>query len=203
MKHKVWVWTGFVILLGAIGLWAFNNDGGKSSEVDINQNVSPFPNPALVTIPDVTPEPSSEANANTETPEQSPEKDGPASNSIPDITTGTTISEQPVLQPEKEVTDVEVPITEPTPTPKPVEPPKPKPKESDKPQSPDSPPTYEEKDIQPNKPQDEPKAGDKNENGKVFVPGFGWVDDQGGGTQETTVGKQGDQLTGNKVGSMD
>lgn len=179
MKRKVWVWTGFVILLGAIGLWAINNDGGKSSEVDINQNVPPFPNLDHVTIPDINSNPSSEANVNTETLEQAPEKDGSASSSIPDITTGTTISEQPVLQPEKEVTDVEVPITEPTPTPKPTEPPKPKPKETDKPQSPDSPPTYDEKDTQPNKPQDEPKAGDKNENGKVYFPGFGWVEPSG------------------------
>lgn len=180
MKRKVWAWTGFIILLGAIGLWAINNDAGKSSEVDINQNISPSPNLDHVTFPDINPNPSSEANVNIETPEQEvPEKDGSASSSIPNITTGTTISEQPVLQPEKEVTDVEVPITEPTPMPKPTEPPKPKPKETDKPQSPDSPPTYDEKDTRPNKPQDEPKAGDKNENGKVYFPGFGWVEPSG------------------------
>lgn len=200
MKRKVWVWTGFIILLGAIGLWAFNNDGGKSSEVDINQNVSPSPNLDHVTIPDIDPNPSSEANVNIETPEQVPEKDGSASSSIPDITTGTTISEQPVLQPEKEVTDVEVPITEPTPTPKPTEPPKPKPKETDKPQSPDSPPTYDEKDTQPNKPQDEPKAGDKNENGKVYFPGFGWIE-QGEPNQKSQSESDGDW--NKQVGTMD
>lgn len=205
MKRKIWIWTGCVILLGAIGLWAFSNDGGKSSEVETYQDVPTSPNPALVTIPDIDPESSSEADVNPETLEQAPEKDDSASISIPDIMqdAGTTISEPPMLQPEREVTDVVVPITEPTPTPKPTELPKPKPKETDKPQSPDTPPKYEEKEVQPNKPKNEPQAGDKNESGKVFVPGFGWVEDQGGGTQETTVGKQGDQLTGNKVGSMD
>lgn len=208
MKRKIWIWTSCVILLGAIGLWAFSNDGSKSSEVETNQNVPTSPNP-LVTIPDIdqqkNPLPVTVPDVNSEPPGQGPEKDGSASSSVPNVThdTGTTISEPPVLQPEKEVTDIEVPINEPTPTPKPTEPPKPKPKETDKPQSPDTPPTYEEKETQPNKQQNEPQAGDKNESGKVFVPGFGWVEDQGGGTQETTVGKQGDQLTGNKVGSMD
>ncbi len=47
-----------------------------------------------------------------------------------------------------------------------------------------------------------PKSGDKKD-GKIFVPGFGWIDDNGGGGLGTTVGNPGDELTGNKVGSMD
>jgi biopolymer transport protein ExbD len=47
-----------------------------------------------------------------------------------------------------------------------------------------------------------PKAGD-TQNGKVYVPGFGWVTNNGGGGSGTTVGSSGDQLTGNKVGQMD
>lgn len=46
-----------------------------------------------------------------------------------------------------------------------------------------------------------PNAGDKND-GKIYVPGFGWVTDNGGGGSGSTVGKSGDQLTGNKVGQM-
>jgi len=47
-----------------------------------------------------------------------------------------------------------------------------------------------------------PKAGDKKD-GKIYVPGFGWIEDNGGGGSGTTVGNPGDELTGNKVGSMD
>lgn len=47
-----------------------------------------------------------------------------------------------------------------------------------------------------------PKSGDKKD-GKIYVPGFGWIDDNGGGGSGTTVGNPGDELTGNKVGSMD
>lgn len=36
----------------------------------------------------------------------------------------------------------------------------------------------------------------------MWVPGFGWVKDEGGGTQGTTAGSPGDELTGNKVGQM-
>lgn len=49
---------------------------------------------------------------------------------------------------------------------------------------------------------DTPKSGDKKD-GKIYVPGFGWIDDNGGGGSGTTVGNPGDELTGNKVGSMD
>lgn len=48
----------------------------------------------------------------------------------------------------------------------------------------------------------EPKSGDKKD-GKIYVPGFGWIEDNGGGGSGMTVGNPGDELTGNKVGSMD
>lgn len=38
---------------------------------------------------------------------------------------------------------------------------------------------------------------------QVYVDGFGWIENQGDGGQGTTVGSSGDQLTGNKVGTMD
>jgi hypothetical protein len=46
----------------------------------------------------------------------------------------------------------------------------------------------------------EPKGGERKD-GKVYLPGFGWVTETGG--SGTTVGNEGDELTGNKVGSMD
>lgn len=36
----------------------------------------------------------------------------------------------------------------------------------------------------------------------MWIPGFGWVKDEGCGSQGTTVGSPGDELTGNKVGQM-
>ncbi|OPY56722.1 MAG: hypothetical protein A4E55_01990 [Pelotomaculum sp. PtaU1.Bin035] len=52
----------------------------------------------------------------------------------------------------------------------------------------------------------EPKSGDRTAiDGKphVWIPGFGWIVDEGGGSVGTTVGNPGDELTGNKVGVMD
>lgn len=46
----------------------------------------------------------------------------------------------------------------------------------------------------------EPKAGDKKD-GKIYIPGFGWVDDEGGGGS----GSYDDEMyeNGNKIGIMD
>lgn len=59
-------------------------------------------------------------------------------------------------------------------------------------------PTYKSEDTTVSKPA-EPKGGEKKD-GKVYLPGFGWVTDTGG--SGTTVGNPGDELTGNKVGNM-
>lgn len=51
----------------------------------------------------------------------------------------------------------------------------------------------------------EPKPGDRtviDGEPHVWIPGFGWIVDEGGGSVCTTVGNPGDQLTGNKVGIM-
>lgn len=45
-----------------------------------------------------------------------------------------------------------------------------------------------------------PKSGDKQD-GKIYVPGFGWVEDNGGGVQQNDVGSDGDINT--QVGNMD
>ncbi len=45
-----------------------------------------------------------------------------------------------------------------------------------------------------------PKAGDKKD-GKIYVPGFGWIEDNGGGGSGTTAEDM--YENGNKIGSMD
>lgn len=45
-----------------------------------------------------------------------------------------------------------------------------------------------------------PQAGDTS-GGKVYIPGFGWVENQGGGASGTTAGDM--YENGNKIGSMD
>jgi type IV secretory pathway VirB10-like protein len=45
-----------------------------------------------------------------------------------------------------------------------------------------------------------PKSGDKKD-GKIYVPGFGWIDDNGGGGSGTTAGDM--YENGNKIGNMD
>lgn len=44
-----------------------------------------------------------------------------------------------------------------------------------------------------------PKSGDKKD-GKIYVPGFGWIDDNGGGVEQKTVGGEGD--INKQVGEM-
>ena len=45
-----------------------------------------------------------------------------------------------------------------------------------------------------------PKSGDKKD-GKIYVPGFGWIDDNGGGGSGTSAGDM--YENGNKIGKMD
>ena len=45
-----------------------------------------------------------------------------------------------------------------------------------------------------------PKSGEKNGKGQVYFPGFGWVNDEGGGTSGTTAGNM--YENGNKIGNM-
>jgi len=88
--------------------------------------------------------------------------------------------------PETDTTsDVEAVLPEPKETSKPVFPRKAEPKEV---------PVSEE-----------PQPGDTrviDGETQINIPGFGWIKDEGGGAQGTTVGNPNDQLTGNKVGQM-
>lgn len=197
MKKKAWLLASGIVI---IGIWAWNGSSPESSNEVKPTPVVSSPTPD---VPDV--KVSEVPSSSTPTiPTESPTPSSVTVSEIKPQPTPSTSSETPVLQLEKEKKQVKVPLTNPEKTTKPTEPPKPKVKEPQKVQDPASPPEYEEKETKPNKETAaEPKAGDKNNKGKVYVPGFGWVEDQGGGTQEITVGKDGDELTGNKVGTMD
>lgn len=198
MKKKAWLLVSGIVIIGLIGIWAWNGSSPESSnEVKPTPVVnSPIPAVSDVKVSEVPSSPTQTVPA--ESPSPSPVT---VSESKPQPTPSTS-SETPVLQPEKEKKQVEVSLTKPEKTKKPAEPPKPKVKEPQKVQDPASPPEYEEKETKPNKETAaEPKAGDKNNNGKVYVPGFGWVEDQGGGAQEIETGSDGD--INKQVGNMD
>ncbi|MDN8588140.1 hypothetical protein Q0V21_05075 [Paenibacillus sp. 11B] len=190
MKQKIWAFAGGIVIIGLIvtcAAWPHQD----SSQIPDSTNTVFAVDPSKINIPEIEPSPT----YSSQNPSPSP-----SPITVAEITPLPTISETPVLQPEKEKKNVEVPITQPAKTPKPTQPPKPKVKASTKPQSPASTPAYEEETTQPNKPNDEPKAGAKNNDGKVYIPGFGWVEDQGGGTQVVETGNDGD--LNKQVGDM-
>ena len=47
----------------------------------------------------------------------------------------------------------------------------------------------------------QPQNGD-TQNGSIYIEGFGWIPDEGGSSVGIPVGNDGDELTGNQVGSM-
>lgn len=193
MKRKAWLITVGIVIVGAAGIWALGLLSNKPIDTGPVTSISPFPtvtNPVDIEIPKETTTNSTE----TQTPSSSPVVSDIKPEQEP------AIKEHPVLQPDKGPQHVEVPITEPESTPKPVEPPNPKPKETNTPQSPTSPPKYDEKETQPNKPQEEPKAGEQNNSGKVYVPGFGWVEDSGDNKGEPSIS---DGDWDKQVGTMD
>ncbi|MCX7748240.1 MAG: hypothetical protein N2645_15340 [Clostridia bacterium] len=80
---------------------------------------------------------------------------------------------------------------------KPSPPPKPVPKDTTT--NKNIQPTYNKEDIEPQ--QSSPKTGDKNNNGQIYVEGFGWIKDEGSGGKGTIV--NGMKENGNKIGIMD
>lgn len=85
--------------------------------------------------------------------------------------------------------DIEVPITEPQK--KPSEPEKPVVKNETETKNPDKPPVYDKQQTTVETKSSEPKSGDKKD-GKVYIPGFGWVKDEGGGSQGKVGKSDGD-----------
>lgn len=202
MKKKSWLLVGGIVIVVALGGWTIWN--GTSQQTGDEIQPDPVVTPATSTTPAVK---APEISPSPAAPSDHPGVDSehPNSTSSPAVVSETkpepTPTETPVLQPEKENKHVEVPLTKPEKTTEPTEPPKPKVKEPEKEQSPAAPPEYEEKETQPNKETATPKAGDKNSKGQVYVPGFGWVEDQGGGTKEIETGSDGD--INKQVGNMD
>ncbi|ERI90667.1 hypothetical protein HMPREF1982_03705 [Clostridiales bacterium oral taxon 876 str. F0540] len=84
-------------------------------------------------------------------------------------------------------------------TPKPA-PPKEKPKTTDSLTDKSKVPTYPAKETKPQAQAQTPKAGEKNSKGQVYVPGFGWVEDEGGGGQGKVIDSNGD--INKQVGNM-
>jgi len=60
-------------------------------------------------------------------------------------------------------------------------------------------PTYKEQDVKPQL--NQPKMGDRNDKGEIYIEGFGWVKDEGGGGKGTVVKDM--KENGNKIGIMD
>ncbi|MNW36550.1 hypothetical protein D3C74_135630 [compost metagenome] len=204
MKKKSWLLVGGIVIVVALGGWTIWN--GTSQQTGDEIQLDPVVTPATSTTPpavkalEISPSPAAPSG------HPSVDSEHPNSTSSPSVVSETkpdpTPTETPVLQPEKEKKHVEVPLTKPEKTTEPTEPPKPKVKEPEKEQSPAAPPEYEEKETQPNKETaTTPKAGDKNSKDQVYVPGFGWVEDQGGGTKEIETGSDGD--INKQVGNMD
>lgn len=75
---------------------------------------------------------------------------------------------------------------------------KPVPKAETSTTDPSKAPEYEQEDTVKTQPQ-EPSGGEKKD-GKIYVPGFGWIDDEGGGVKQETVGGEGD--INKQVGDM-
>lgn len=122
---------------------------------------------------------------------------------VPNITeapaaTGSQTSgnENVVLNTDKQQ-NVEVPLTKPTE--KPAEPEKPVVKDETVTKNPDKPPVYDKKQTTVETKSSQPKSGDKKD-GKVYIPGFGWVKDEGGGGKGEIVDSNGD--INKQVGQM-
>jgi outer membrane biosynthesis protein TonB len=102
---------------------------------------------------------------------------------VPKVTQTEVSKSQVVIQKEK--------------TPKP-EPPKEKPKTTDSVTDKSKVPTYPAKETKPQV--QTPSAGEKNSKGQVYVPGFGWVKDEGSGGQGKVIDSNGD--INKQVGNM-
>lgn len=66
-----------------------------------------------------------------------------------------------------------------------------------KPENPSKPPEYKPEQTEPNSNAGKPKDGDTKD-GKIYIEGFGWIEDEGGNTQDTAPNAG----TGKPVGEM-
>lgn len=129
------------------------------------------------------------------TPSATPEVSVPA---VGGQETEAPASSDPVLNVEEE-SDVKVNISEfekPAATPEP-----PKVADDSTLTNSEKPPVYEEEQVVVDGGKPEAENGQKKD-GMIYIDGFGWIKDEGGGTVEGSVGTPGDELTGNMVGNM-
>ncbi|WP_028306807.1 DUF6550 family protein [Desulfitibacter alkalitolerans] len=80
------------------------------------------------------------------------------------------------------------------------EPPKEKPESKDDITDKNKVPIYEEKEVKPSAQPETPKGDERNNKGQIYIPGFGWVDDKGGGGEGHIVDSEGD--INKQIGNM-
>ena len=178
--------SGLATLCVVLVVAVFSFLGGSSEKDKSNIAVNDISN--NVTVSDIKADDKSETETEVSVPDIT---EAPASG------TKSKTSSNVVLDMDKQK-DVEVPITE-TPQ-KPAEPEKPVVKDEGALKNPDTPPVYDKEQTTVEKKSSEPKSGDKKD-GKVYIPGFGWVVDEGGGSQGK-VGKSDGDIN-KQVGIMD
>lgn len=123
--------------------------------------------------------------------------------SVPAVTEAPATTASP-SQPDKDVVlDVDkqqnVEVTVAKAPEKPVEPEKPVITDEEAIMNPDKKPEYDKSQTTVEPKSSQPKSGDKKD-GKVYIPGFGWVKDEGGGGQGEVVDSDGD--INKQVGQM-
>ncbi|WP_141499733.1 DUF6550 family protein [Paenibacillus luteus] len=201
-KNKRWLLIGVSLVCLTAVIIIFTTMKPEEKRSDPQPTV--IETPPLVVVEPKTIEPTTTTPVASEQPETSPSPSPSSPVVIPEISDKPTTTEKPtpILQPEKQNEQVQVPITKPKSKPKATEPPKPMPETnpSEKP-NPSTPPTYSQKETNPDKKEStEPKSGDKNDKGQVYLPGFGWIE-QGGPNQGEISNSDGDW--DKQVGTMD
>lgn len=162
------------VVISAAAFFAFNNrppaESGPPAILDSSQTPD-------ASVNDIT------------SPESGQESDPAASNSktAPDV-----------IDPEKENTDITVPLTNPEPRPSGADSGKHEKGDENEPPKPTETPPATTPEPAPAK-SGEPQSGDTNEKGQVWVPGFGWVT-PGGGNQVIPGDSDGD--INKQVGDM-
>jgi hypothetical protein len=155
-------------VLGTVVFFTFHNRQPAGSDIPTVSDTNQVPDANVNSI--VSPQPSKGTNP----PAISQSSD---SKSVHDV-----------IDPEKEDTDITVPLTDPVQKPS-ADTEKHKKDDNSEPPKQTTPPASTPKPA-PAKPS-EPKSGDTNEKGQVWVPGFGWVT-PGGGNQGGKSGSDGD-----------
>lgn len=133
-------------------------------------------------------------------PESKPSEGSTAADDTPDTSTDINVekpSDDKPKTPEEATPPAEQPKTEDD------EDRTPPPAESGKdheftPEAPDKKPEYTPEQSKPDSKPDQPQGGEKKD-GQIYVPGFGWIQDEGGGSDVKDAPNAG---TGDKVGDM-